>query len=61
MNRLKEEKNILHKINRRKSNWIGDMLHRNCFLKHGIEEKNKMIEAMRRQGRKRKQLLGDLK
>jgi hypothetical protein len=33
-NRVKEERNILHTINRRKADWI---LGRNCLLKHIIE------------------------
>jgi hypothetical protein len=35
----KEERNILHTIRRRKANWIGHILHRNCLLKHIIEGK----------------------
>ena len=30
--RVKEERNILHTIHRRKSNWIGHVLRRNCLL-----------------------------
>jgi hypothetical protein len=36
---VKEERNILDTIKRRKVNWIGHILHRNCFLKHIIEGK----------------------
>jgi hypothetical protein len=35
--RVKEERNILHKIKKRKVNWIGDTFLRNCLLKHVIE------------------------
>jgi hypothetical protein len=35
----KEERNILHTIKRRKANWIGHSLRRNCLLKHVIEGK----------------------
>jgi hypothetical protein len=35
--RVKEERNNLHKIQRRKANWIGHMLLTNCLLKHVIE------------------------
>jgi hypothetical protein len=31
--RVKEERNILHTIKRRKVNWIGHILRRNCPLK----------------------------
>jgi hypothetical protein len=36
---FKEEKHILHTIKRRKANWIGHILRRNCLLKHVIEGK----------------------
>jgi hypothetical protein len=29
-----KERNILHTIKRRKANWIGHILHRNCLLRH---------------------------
>jgi hypothetical protein len=35
---VKEERNILHTIKRRKVNWIGHILCTNCFLKPVIEE-----------------------
>jgi len=35
----KEERNTLHKINRKKDNWIGHILRRNRLLKYAIEEK----------------------
>jgi ribosomal 50S subunit-associated protein YjgA (DUF615 family) len=54
---VKEERNIVHTIKRRKANWIGHILRRNCLLKHVIEGK---IERMRRRGRRCKQLLDDL-
>jgi hypothetical protein len=50
--------NILHTIEKRKYNCIGHVLRRNCLLKHVIEEK---VEATRTRGRRRKQLLDDLK
>jgi hypothetical protein len=37
--RVKEVRNIVHTIKRRKSNWIGHILRRNCLLKHVIEGK----------------------
>jgi hypothetical protein len=59
---VQEERNILHIIKRRKANWIGHMLHRNCLLKHMIEGKLKgRIEMIGRGGRRNKQLLDDLK
>ena len=30
----KEDRNILHAVKRKKANWIGYILLRNCFLKH---------------------------
>jgi hypothetical protein len=62
LHRFKEERNILHTIKRRKANWIGHILRRNCLLKHVIEGKLEgKIEVMGRRGRRRKQLLDDLK
>jgi hypothetical protein len=39
LHRVNEERNIVHKIKRRKANWIGHILRRNCLLKHVIEGK----------------------
>jgi hypothetical protein len=62
LHRVKEESNILHTIKRSKANWIGHILRRNCLLKHGIEGKLEgRIEMMGRRGRRRKQLLDNLK
>jgi hypothetical protein len=59
---VKEERNILHTIKRRKANWIGHILHRNCLLKQVIEGKVEgRIEMMGRRGRRRKQLLETLR
>jgi hypothetical protein len=58
LHRVKEERNILHTIRRRKANCIGYTLRRNCLLSHIIEGK---IVGTRRRGRRRKQLLDDLK
>ena len=35
--RVKQQRNILHEIRKRKANWIGHILHRNCLLKQVIE------------------------
>jgi hypothetical protein len=62
LHRVNEERNIVHTIKRRKANWIGHSLRRNCLLKHVIEGKLEgRIEMKGRRGRRRKQLLGDLK
>jgi hypothetical protein len=59
--RVKEERKILQ-TNRRKDNWIGHILCRNCFLKHVIERKIEgRIEVLGRRGIRRKQLLDSLK
>jgi hypothetical protein len=39
LQRVKEERNILHTIKISKANWIGHILRRNCLLKHVIEGK----------------------
>jgi hypothetical protein len=62
LHRVKEERNIVHTIKRRKANWIGHILHRNCLLKRVIEGKLEgRIEMTGRRRRRRKQLLDDLK
>jgi hypothetical protein len=58
LHRVNEEGNILRTIKRRKANWIGHILRRNCLLKHIIEGR---IEGTGRRGRRRKQLLDNLK
>ena len=60
--RVKEQKNILHEIHKRKANWIGHILRRNCLLQRVIEGKIQgVIEVTGRQGRRRRKLLDDLK
>jgi len=39
--RVNEQRNILHKIRKRRANWIGHILRRNCLLKQVIEGKIK--------------------
>jgi hypothetical protein len=59
--RVSEQRNILLEIRKRKANWIGHILRRNCFLKQVIGGKTKgRIEVTRRRGRRHKQLLDDL-
>ena len=59
---VKEERNNLHKIKRRRANWIGHVLRRNCLLQQVIEGKIRgQIEVTRRRGRRSKKLLDDLK
>ena len=60
--RVKEHRNILHEISKRKANWIGHILRRNCLLQGVIEGKIKGgIEVTGRRGRRRRKLLDDLK
>ena len=60
--RVNEQRNILYEIIKWKANWIGHILRRNCLLKQIIEGKIKgQIEVSRRQGRRCKKLLNDLK
>ena len=59
---VNEQRNILHAIRKRKANWIGHILRRNCLLKQVIEGKIRgEMEVTRRQGRRSKKLLDDLK
>jgi hypothetical protein len=62
LQRVKEEKYVLHTVNGRKANWIGHILHRNCLQKNVIEGKiGGIIEVTGRRKRRHKQLLDDLK
>ena len=59
---VKEQRNILHEISKRKANLIGHILRRNCLLQRVIEGKIKgRIEVKGRRGRRRRKLLDDLK
>jgi hypothetical protein len=54
--------NILHEISKRKANWIGHILRRNCLLQRVIEGKIKGgIELTGVRGRRRRKLLDDFK
>jgi hypothetical protein len=60
--RVKEQRNILHKISKRKANSIGFFLRRNCLLQRVIEGKIKWgIEVTGRRERRRRKLLDYLK
>jgi hypothetical protein len=59
---VKEQRNILHEIRKRKANWIGRILRRNCLLQRLTEGKiDGWIEVTGRQGRRGRKLLDDLK
>jgi len=59
---VKEQKNILHEVRKRKANWIGHILRRNCLLQRVTEGKVQGgIEVTGRRGRRRRKLLDDLK
>jgi hypothetical protein len=60
--RVNEQRNILNEISKRKANWIGHILCRNCLLWQVIEGKIKgRIEVTGRRGRRHGKLLDDLK
>ena len=48
---VKDEMNVLHTVNRRKTNWIYHVLRRRGLIKHAIEGK---IEEKIRDGKSRK-------
>jgi len=53
---------MLHEIRKRKANWIGHILRRNCLLQRVTEGKIQGgLEVTGRQGRRRRKLLDDLK
>jgi hypothetical protein len=56
--RVKEQRNILHEISKRKANWIGHILRRNCLLWLVIEGKLKRgMEVIGRRWRRHRKLL----
>jgi hypothetical protein len=58
----KEQRNILHEIRKRKANWIGHILRRNCLLQRFIEGRIQgELEVTERQGRRRRKLLDKFK
>jgi len=60
--RVKEQRNILHDVSKRKANWIGHILRRNCLLQQVVEGKIKGgTEVTGRRGRRRRKLLDDHK
>ena len=60
--RVNEYRNIVHEIRKWKANWIGYILRRNCLLQRVIEGKIKEgIEVAGRRGRRRRNLLDELK
>jgi len=60
--RVKEQRNILHEIGKRKANWIGHILRRNCLLQRFIEGKIQgEIQVTGRRRWRRKKLLDDIK
>ena len=60
--RVKEQRNIPHEIRKRKANWIGHILRRNCLLQRVIEGKVQGgIEVTGRQERRRTKLLDGIK
>ena len=59
---VKEDRNIEPAINREECNWIAHILHTNRLLKHVIEGWiEEGITVIGRRGKRRKQLLDDLK
>jgi len=60
LHRVKEERNKLCTMKRRKASWIGLNLFKNCLLKHVIEGKTEgRIEVTG--GRRYKKILDDIK
>jgi len=57
-----KQRNILNEISKRKANWIGHILRRNCLLQRFTEGNIKGgIKVTERRGRRRRKLLDDLK
>jgi len=50
---VRGQRNILHEIRKRKANWIGHILRRNCLLKQVIEGKIKGADRSDQKTRKK--------
>jgi hypothetical protein len=62
LHRVRREGISYMQLKKRRANWIGQILHNNCILKHVIEGKIEgRINMTGRQGRRRKQLLSTLR
>jgi hypothetical protein len=60
LHRVKEDRIMVPAVYRRKANWIGHILRRNCLLKHVIGGKTEgMKKVAGRRGRRRYQVLND--
>ena len=58
LDRIGEKRTLINNILRRKANWIGYILRRNCLLHDAIEGQMTEVKGV---GRKRTQLLDDLR
>jgi uncharacterized protein (UPF0335 family) len=59
---VREHRKLPHILISRKAKWIGGVVLTNCLLKHVIDEKIEgRIEETGRLGRRRKQIMDDLK
>ena len=69
---VNEERNILRRTDRKKTNWIGHIIRRNCLLNHAIErnkerkkkkerERERRIELRGRRKIRHKRIMDDLK
>jgi hypothetical protein len=62
LQRVKEERNILQTLKRKKANLIGHTLRRNWLLTYNVGGKIEgRADVTQRRGRRRKQVLEDLK
>jgi hypothetical protein len=61
LNSVKEKRNILHTIKRRKASWISHFLCRNCPLKLVVKEKLEENKSDGKTKKKSQQLLNGLK
>jgi hypothetical protein len=57
LGRIGEKRTLINNILRRKANWIGHILRRNCLLHDAIEGQMTEVKGV---GRRRTQLLDDL-
>ena len=58
---VNEERNILRRTDRKKTNWIGHIIRRNCLLNHAIERNKERKKKKRKREREKDRTEGKTK
>jgi len=58
LKRIGEKRQVIRDIKKRKANWLGHVMRRDCLLRDAIEG---TVEGKRKRGRRRYQLMDDVR